>query len=235
MVQDWSNPIIAKKWDQNGINRNPLREEQLDILLAILANSFQTNEWILDLGYGSGQIEKLIFDRIPQAKIVGVDNSDAMMDLAKQRLSQYENQFVSVKWNLANIDSLKLPPHNYQHVLASQSLHHLSKADMQAVYRRVYEILEPGGLFLLLDKIRVETSNLWSVFHTVWQRQDKLYGSTVTNHEGATFEEHERTVLDRGDFPVLLDEHLNWLRETGFEAACVHSHGNRALIVGIKS
>lgn len=76
--------------------------------------------------------------------------------------------------------------------------------------------------------------DLWNAYHMVWQHQDNLYGSTVANHEGATFEEHERTVRERGDFPVLLDEHLKSLRETGFEAACVHSHGNRALIVGIK-
>ena len=75
------------------INANPLRPEQLHILLTILTNTFQSNQWILDLGYGSGQIEKLIFERIPQAKIVGVDNSDAMMQLAHKRLGTYEHQF----------------------------------------------------------------------------------------------------------------------------------------------
>lgn len=234
MVQDWSNPMTAMKWDQSGKNTNPLREEQLDILVTLLANSYQPNKWILDLGYGSGQIEKTIFERIPLAKIVGIDNSDAMMELARQRLSQYKNEFVSIKWDLANIDSLKLPPHQYGHVLAIQSLHHLSKTEMQAAYSRIHEILMPGGLFLLLDRIRIETTNLWSLFHTIWHRQDSLYGSVVANHEGTTFKEHERIVRDRGDFPVLLDEHLNWLRETGFEAACLHLHGNRALIAGIK-
>lgn len=235
MVQDWGNSITAIQWDKSGKNRNPIRGEQLDILVSILENSFEQNEWILDLGYGSGQIEKLIFERIPQAKILGVDNSAPMMELAQQRLSQYENQFFSVKWDLANINGLKLPDHKYRHVLAVQSLHHLSKADMQAVYRRIYEILEPGGIFLLMDRIRVETSDLLSVFQTVWQRQDRHYDSEVANHEGINFEEHDRIIRKRGDFPVLLDEHLKWLREVGFETACIHSHGNRALIVGIKS
>lgn len=92
MAQDWGNPITAIQWDQKGTNRNPIRREQLDILVTILEKSFKQNEWILDLGYGSGQIEKLIFERLPEAKIVGVDNSDAMMELAQQLLSKYENQ-----------------------------------------------------------------------------------------------------------------------------------------------
>jgi tRNA (cmo5U34)-methyltransferase len=234
MVQDWSDPSTAEQWDQSAINANPLRPEQLDILLTILTNTFQSNQWILDLGYGSGQIEKLIFERIPQAKIVGVDNSDAMMQLAHKRLGTYEHQFVSIKGNLGNFQSLELPPYTYGHVIAIQSLHHLSREQMHAVYKRIYDILEPEGLFLLLDRIRVETSGLWSLYHQIWKRQDSLYGSTVAIHEGDSFQDHERIVQDRGDFPVLLEEHILWIREVGFQAACLHAHGNRALIVGRK-
>ncbi|MCF8567473.1 class I SAM-dependent methyltransferase [Alicyclobacillus tolerans] len=234
MVQDWSNADTAKRWDGNTTRANPLRTEQLDILLTLLENSVQLHSWILDLGYGSGQIEELVFERIPHAKVVGVDNSDAMMTLAKNRLAEYSEKFVSVKGDLSRLDSLELPACTYGHVIAVQSLHHLSREQMQAAYRRIYDLLEPGGLFVLLDRMRVETFALWSLYRELWKRQDKLHDTTVASHEGATFQDHERIVRDRGDFPALLDDHLVWLRQAGFEAACLHAHGNRALIAGKK-
>ncbi|MFB5189920.1 class I SAM-dependent methyltransferase [Alicyclobacillus fastidiosus] len=234
MTQNWNHPDTARLWDAKGNRRNPIRFEQLDILVSILESAYAKDAWILDLGYGSGQVEKLIFERLPEASVVGVDNSEAMMELAKQRLSENTSRFVSVRHDLGDIDTLSLPNHKYQFVIAIQSLHHLSKEQMQAVYRYIYRTLEPGGLFLLLDRLQVETKGLWEVYHTVWARQDRLYESTVASHEGTSFEDHQRTVLDRGDYPVLLDEHLEWLRKSGFEAACLHAHGHRALIVGRK-
>ena len=68
----------------------------------------------------------------------------------------------------------------------------------------------------------------------VWQREDRLTGSTVAEHEGATLAAHAHGLRQRGDRPVLLQEHLDWLQEAGFDAVCLHLHGHRALIAGAK-
>jgi ubiquinone/menaquinone biosynthesis C-methylase UbiE len=234
MAQDWGNRDVARNWDAKGSEHNPSRGEQLDILVTLLEKMMRPNTWMLDLGYGSGQVEKLIFERIPQARIVGVDGSREMMNIAAERLTAYSDRFESIQYNLADFPSLTLPSHPYQFVIAIQSLHHLAREDMQAVYRRIYELLEPGGAFLLLDRMRVENAHVWQVLHHVWQRQDALYQSTVAEHEGESFADHERIVLGRGDYPVLLDEHLAWLKQIGMDAVCVHLHGNRGLVVGVK-
>ncbi|GEO27198.1 class I SAM-dependent methyltransferase [Alicyclobacillus acidoterrestris] len=234
MTQNWGNPDTAKQWDEQGGTWNPLRSEQLDILVSILADGYQPGNWILDLGYGSGKVEKLIFDKVAQASVVGVDNSQAMMQLAAKRLADYPNTFESVQHDLGDIQTLKLPKHPYQFAIAIQSLHHLSKAQMQSVYQYTFNVLEPGGIFLLLDRLQVETQGLYKVFQTVWQRQDKLHGSEVAAHEGDSFAAHREIVLNRGDYPVLVDEHLAWLRQVGFETACIHLHGNRGLFAAVK-
>ena len=64
---------------------------------------------------------------------------------------------------------------------------------------------------------------------------DGLYGSVVVSHEGGSFSEHQQIVRDRGDSPVLLEDHLTMLRAGGFESECLHLHGNRALMIGRKS
>jgi ubiquinone/menaquinone biosynthesis C-methylase UbiE len=200
-----------------------------------MADAYQPGKWVLDLGFGSGQVEKLIFERIQESRVVGVDSSSGMMALAAERLAPYQARYQAVEHDLEHIQSMALPDHPYQFVIAIQSLHHLTPAGMQTAYRCIHETLEPGGLFLLLDRMRVHTPLLWDVFQSVWARQDRVYGSTISHHECTTFEAHERTVSERGDFPVTPEEHLAWLRAVGFETAILHLHANRALIAGVKA
>ncbi len=245
---DWNNPEEIREWDEYGDNFNPTRTEQLDLLVSILAASClsQTTphvsvaspappaNWILDLGYGSGKVEQLIFERISGVNILGVDSSKAMMELAEKRLQPYIGQFEALQFDLNHLASLTLPAHPFQCVIAVQSLHHLSSVQLRTAYEWIYQQLKSGGVFLLLDRVQVETAVLWQVMQAVWRRQDQIYGSTVMMHEGKDFNEHEQIVYARGDFPVRIDDHLSWLRDCGFAATCVHAHGNRALIVGVK-
>lgn len=234
VIQDWHDPQEARRWDMQGDKTNPVRVEQLDILISLIADHLQPGKWIVDLGYGSGLVEQQTFARIPEARVIGIDTSSPMMELAQVRLASYLDRFHSLQADLSHLQTIQLPNHPYQFVIAIQSLHHLSPAEMYQAYRWIYRILEPGGWFLLLDRLRVECPDLWPVFQSVWTRQDRIYGSLVTEHEGSNFTEHLNCVNDRGDKPLLLDQHLTWLREVGFIAACIHLHGNRGLLVGRK-
>jgi hypothetical protein len=89
-------------------------------------------------------------------------------------------------------------------------------------------------MFLLLDRLAVESERIWQVMHVVWERQDRLFHTHVSSHEGESFDAHARRVRERGDFPISLYQHLTWLKECGFDATCVHVHGNRGLLVGVK-
>lgn len=235
VAQDWSDPKTAISWDTTGNTRNPIRVEQLDMLATIIKSRYSKDDWILDLGYGSGQVEQFLFEQIPGAQILGIDNSAAMMRLASERLTPFASQFMPVEHDLRSITSLVLPNHSYSFVIAVQSLHHLSNEQMYSVYEYIHGVLARGGMFLLLDKLKVETEHLWQVMNAIWKRQDELYGSVTASHEGESFAGHEQSVLNRGDYPVPLDQHLKWLRAIGFEANCVHLYGHRGLIVGYKA
>ena len=68
---------------------------------------------------GSGQVEELIFKRIPDAQILGVDSSQAMLDIAADRLSGYSDHYTTIVHDLRDIDSLKLPESTYRWVISS--------------------------------------------------------------------------------------------------------------------
>ena len=74
---------------------------------------------------------------------------------------------------------------------------------------------------------------MFGVYRSVW---DELGPTSYDQHlEGQTFEEHERTRIERGDQPGSLDMNLLWLHKAGFsEVAAVHVVGIRALIAAVK-
>jgi tRNA (cmo5U34)-methyltransferase len=230
----FNDPAVAQSWDSDTITLNPSRPEQLDMLLTIIADHYQPDKTILDLGIGTGLVEEMLFKRIPQAQVVGVDGSPAMLELAHKRLQSYASQFTTLIHDLVDIAALQLPPCEYQIVFSVQTLHHLTDEQMLITYQFIYNTLESGGLFILLDRMAVQPSSLYGIYQSLWKRQDALYRSDVYIAEGTTFEEYQRNLADRSDIPIGLERHLQLLKQTGFDAACLHLQTNRALLVGRK-
>lgn len=229
---DFKDQATAQAWDADNRSGNPSRTEQLDMLLTLISDVYQPGQSILDLGIGTGLVEEMLFQRIPQAQVVGVDASPAMLELAHQRLHAYADRTVTLTHDLTAVDTLQLPPRTYQIVFSVQTLHHLNVTQMEAVYRFIYDTLRPGGLFLLLDRFAVDKAGLFGCYQSLWARQDRLHESHVRQSEGETFADHQRIVAERGDIPLSVEQHLQLLTAAGFEAACLHLQTNRALLAG---
>src|SRR5207302_11006797 len=89
----WLNPSRTSNWDSDPLSGNPLRGEQVDLLLSLIADHFTPGSTILDIGSGSGLVEEQLFQRVPEASVVGVDYSPAMIAMAVKRLAGREKQF----------------------------------------------------------------------------------------------------------------------------------------------
>lgn len=231
-MDDWTDPETARSWNADPLSHNPTRQEQLDILFTILESEYRQHTTILDIGMGSGIVEEAIFRRIPNAYVVGLDSSRAMLELAYERLAGYEGQYEVVVHDLTQLDTLELPDEDYSVVVSVQTIHNVEDEHKRHIFKLANDALEPGGLFLLLDRIAINTPGLFALYKSLWNRLDSIHKSR--SREGETFEEHVQRVAARGDLPITLERHLDWLREVGFEVACLHLHGNRALFAGRK-
>jgi tRNA (cmo5U34)-methyltransferase len=233
MSQDFRDNQTAQRWDANATRNNPTRPEQLDLLCSIVADAYLPGDVILDLGSGSGLVEALLFERIPGAQIIGVDNSPAMMALAKERLQAFSAQLQSIEHDLADLDTLVISPCRF--IISSQALHHLTDTQMISAYASIARLLTPDGLFLLLDRIALDSPALFDVYRSVWRWQDARYGSGVSGHEGADYEMHREIVRQRGDLPLSLPQHLALMQAAGLHGACIHASGLRALFAARKA
>lgn len=223
MPDEWSNKDFAEDWDSSGAAKHPLRKEYLDMLISIISNGYVSGKYILDLGYGSGQVEELLYKQLPEIKIVGVDNSDVMMELSKKRLGEDFQKLTVINHSLGSVEDLELPKKDYQYVISVQALHHLRHDQQKNIFKFIYNILESGGSFLFIDRVAIDTK-------TFYQAQKAIYEKMFSK----PFVGYVKDIEQKEDYPATPEEHISWLKEVGFRATCLSNKFNRAIILGVK-
>jgi ubiquinone/menaquinone biosynthesis C-methylase UbiE len=208
-----------------------VREEQLQILVALIKGTFKLGQTILDLGCGSGIVEESVLREILGVQIVGVDFSEVMLEIASRRLNHWLAQLQWVNADFNEIESLELPRTPFHIVISVQALHNVSHNLKKRIFARVYSLLDPTGVFYILDRIAV-TPDLFDQIRLVWDRLEAVHQTRI--NEGLSYAQHAQSLNENGDDPASLEEHRVWLKNAGFHATCVHLHANRALIVARK-
>jgi tRNA (cmo5U34)-methyltransferase len=231
MADRWHDPEFAAAWDRVASAGHPLRAEQLDLLLTVVARHYRPGTAILDLGIGSGQVEALLFERLPGAEVVGVDGSAAMLALARERLATVADRCTLLQCDFAGLAGLRLPARAYGIVVSVQALHHVPHAVQRAAVRYAHAALAPGGLFLLMERIRLDAAPLAGVYAALWERLERVSGVA---HDWNPARYLQR-LAEGADHVAAVEDHLAWLREAGFAAACLDLRLDRALLAGVKA
>ena len=105
-MHQWKSEETATAWDGQGSEVLPTRAPQQDLLLALLDPSGIDNGAVLDLGIGSGLVAEVVLEALPNAQIVGIDFSDAMLNLARERLSRFGSRVVLRTHDLSDLDRI---------------------------------------------------------------------------------------------------------------------------------
>jgi tRNA (cmo5U34)-methyltransferase len=100
---------------------------------------------ILDLGTGSGQTLRHVVGQHPAARCVGIDESEAMLAVARQLVPHADLR-------VARLQD-ELPEGPFDLVVSALAVHHLDEQEKAALFRRVAQRLTPGGRFVLADVI----------------------------------------------------------------------------------
>ncbi|MGN0358906.1 MAG: class I SAM-dependent methyltransferase [Blautia sp.] len=87
MVNDNTTPLSAKVYDEKINDTIPYYPEFYDQTMDIVEQfGFRDMKW-LDLGCGTGTLEKLVFQRFPDVYFTLVDPSEKMLEQAKIKLN----------------------------------------------------------------------------------------------------------------------------------------------------
>lgn len=134
------------------------------------ALDINVDDTVLELGCGVARIGKLLAPHCK--KWIGVDISENMLDVAKQRLNEFDNvEFHTLKRN----DLSCIEDGSIDKAYSVAVFCHLDKEDLYNYMRELYRILKPGGT------IYVETWNLASAIGWArWEYEaDNWY---ISNH-----------------------------------------------------
>ncbi len=224
-MHQWKGHESATSWDASGGGELPTRAEQQDVLLALLAASEIGDGAVLDLGIGSGLVAEAVLNAEPNSHLVGVDFSDAMLALARERLSRFGPRVLLVAGDLSEPDAIELPDLPYRAAFSIQTMHHLSDPEKAALIAWTATLVAPGGLIVIIDRVKVEEP-LFRDWAAVWHR----LGSKTPQ----TYTEHVEELKEAGDRPALLQDQLAWMELAGLDASCLHLYGNRAVMVARK-
>lgn len=159
--------------------QSPLdRELYCDVPLMTLLGDL-TNQNVLDIGCGNGQLTKVMAQNAK--KVIGVDTSDEMLRQAKMNLINVKNlQFVQ-----ASADQLTFDNKTFDTVVASMLINTLSKADtVKNIFMEVRRILVPSGRFIItmphprsLDR---KTKFRWTEWEENQSLQNLVSGESFT-------------------------------------------------------
>lgn len=122
----------------------PAYDELQEILVAVSGDGPRR---ILELGTGTGTTAALLLRRHPEATLVGIDASAAMLEAARARLPA--DRIELRKGRLED----ELPSGPFDLVASALCVHHLDADQKADLFRRVRERLLPRGRFVLADLV----------------------------------------------------------------------------------
>jgi SAM-dependent methyltransferase len=214
------------------IRSHPTRAEQLDILATLVADQATAGDRVLDLGCGTGYVAKLILDRRPDLMLTGVDRKAEALTEAHANLAAHANQVDWIEGDLELLDAIDLPDARYRFVITGLTFHDLDDATKQAVIRWSAVRLAPGGYFLLYDRLRLTEPALFPFQQSIWARIEHIHGRAMRTAD--SFDAYQAD-LAPNNRPASLRDYFAWFGAAGLAAACLHLHGNVALIAGAKA
>lgn len=164
----------------------------------------------LELGAGTGELTAKLLTRFPESTVLAVDHSKQMLAEAQRKLETFGDR--------ATIEQGAFPDDypgtagEYDLVVSSLAVHHLTDAEKRDLFEAVHESLAPGGWFINGDVVRFDAPHL-----------EAISGDMIENWvRGKGWEEgdfmDEWQASDDYDDPSTLTDQLIWLREADFEA-----------------
>ncbi len=203
MATEWSEPGRVSEYLSREIPHRRIAEELLLEALPERVDRF------LDLGTGDGRLIGLVRECHPEARAIGIDSSEPMLERAGERLGG--DRGIELRGH--DLASPLAEPGPFDAVVSGLAIHHLEDERKRALFAEVHDLLAPGGVFASLDLVSSATPQL----HERFRR------------------EIGRVEDDPSDRLADLAAQMGWLRGAGFgDVDCHFKWLELALTVAVK-
>ena len=166
------------------------------------------NSKIYDLGCSTGNLTHKIAARHAdqKVKVIGVERERSLLQAA--RLNVENSPEPNLEYRKEDITELELEPANL--VIAYYTLQFLSLKNRKTILKRIWRCLNPGGAFLLFEKVREPNSRLQEL--TMLLYNDFKLQNGYSGDEIIAKSRSLKGVLD----PLSSAENVKFLKDSGF-------------------
>jgi trans-aconitate methyltransferase len=212
--------IKLREYDSRIRTFIPHYEEILDAAAAALRTMRRRNPTVVDLGIGSGALSARSLGVLRAARIVGIDTDAGMLRLAERRLGR--------RLTTRHEDFLASPLPRCDAVTASFALHHIARPATKArLYRRSFEALKAGGLFVNADCCLASNQRQQMLDRAAWLAH-------LRRRYGAPGAASYLRAWAREDVYFRLEDEIALLRSAGFLVDVPWRRDSFAVVVGTK-
>ena len=152
----------VKTYDADMELMHPNRSKMVQVALEVLPFPKTAALRAIDLGIGTGYFTERFLKQFPNSRVLGIDGAQAMIELAKARLTSLASRVQFVIGDFRKLQELAAAAGTVDVVFSAYALHHLSRPDKETVLRQVVELLVPGGWFVNADLIIADSPELES-------------------------------------------------------------------------
>jgi ubiquinone/menaquinone biosynthesis C-methylase UbiE len=174
---------------------------------------------IVELGTGTGALAAACLRLFPAARYTGIDEDDAILHMARQRLGGHGALASFVQSSFLDI---ALP--SCDAIVASLALHHVRTADRKRqLYADCRRALGAGGILVTADCHPPADAALAAIGHAEWRAHLRvMYSDEETDRYFAAWSQE--------DVYVALPQELGLLSDAGFEPEVAWRNGVFAVI-----
>jgi SAM-dependent methyltransferase len=239
LAQTW-----VRRWDAQQEFYVADREERFAVIADIVANTTTTGT-VVDLGCGPGSLAGRLAERLPAARIIGVDADPLLLAMARGRYGTVE--FVDA--DLSGASWLDQIPAAVDAAVSTTALHWLTPEQLAGVYQALADRIRPGGVFVNGDHLGLADPELDKLAAAVRHGRAARVGVTDNGEWGAWWaaveaepalagllsERSQRTVAHHGSNHLSVVEHRDLLLSVGFRSAApVWQTGDDHVLVAIR-
>ena len=216
---------VANVFDDMIDRSVPFYKENLTLSINIVKNYLSKGDKVLDLGSSTGTFLINLAKIDKTLKLIGIDNSDAMIKKGKQKAKAF-----GIKVDFINSDFLDFNFGKNRLISANYTIQFIRPIKREKLISKIYKSLKKGGVFLMSEKLVSEDKKLNKILIDAYYDYKKQKG--YSEYEIAK----KREALENVLIPYTQQENIEMLKDAGFKhIETIFRWGNFATFLAIKS
>ena len=198
--------LVASVFDDMISRSIPIYEQNLDLIVKFLKGVVEEGQQIIDLGCSTGATLFKIQKEIKNAKLLGLDNSKDMIEVAKKKCEAFG---VDIEFKLQDVIEDKLPKADI--ILANYLFQFIRPIQREEVVKKIKNSLSSEGYLIVSEKIIFEDKRVSRVIIDIYHSYKKEQG----------YSEYEimkkREALENVLVPYTNRENIQLFKNAGFK------------------